>query len=135
MYTAHTQTHTRARAHAYTRRYTHTYIKFSIFCLCHYHYHHHNYHFWCFYFTGCILIGAYIMDMYILCKNMACYYNDNNYSLHTDFHSCIISESFTSPCLPFQHGVPQGDCLSPLLFNLCFNTFVQFIKHGKHKQL
>ncbi len=24
-------------------------------------------------------------------------------------------------------GVLQGDCLSPLLFNFCFNTFVQHI--------
>ena len=29
----------------------------------------------------------------------------------------------------------QGDCLSPLLFNLCFNTFIQFIKQEKYKQL
>ena len=29
----------------------------------------------------------------------------------------------------------QGDCLSPLLFNLCFNTFIQFIKQEKYAQL
>ena len=28
----------------------------------------------------------------------------------------------------------QGDCLSPLIFNLCFNTFIQFIKQEKYKQ-
>ena len=27
----------------------------------------------------------------------------------------------------------QGDCLSPLLFNLCFNTFVQHIKSEKYQ--
>ena len=42
---------------------------------------------------------------------------------------------FTTPCLPFQRGVLQGDCLSPLLFNLCFNTFIQFIKQEKYKKL
>ena len=29
----------------------------------------------------------------------------------------------------------QDDCPSPLLFNLCFNTFIQFIKQEKYKQL
>ena len=28
----------------------------------------------------------------------------------------------------------QGDCLSPLLFNLCFNTFIQHIKSEKYQQ-
>ena len=31
-------------------------------------------------------------------------------------------------------GVLQGDCLSPLLFNLCFNTFIQHIKSEKYRQ-
>ena len=31
-------------------------------------------------------------------------------------------------------GVLQGDCLSPLLFNLCFNTFLQHIKSEKYRQ-
>ena len=28
----------------------------------------------------------------------------------------------------------QGDCLSPLLFNMCFNTFIQHIKVDKYRQ-
>jgi hypothetical protein len=28
----------------------------------------------------------------------------------------------------------QGDCLSPLLFNMCFNTFIQHIKAEKYRQ-
>jgi hypothetical protein len=28
----------------------------------------------------------------------------------------------------------QGDCLSPLLFNMCFNTFIQHIKAEKYHQ-
>ncbi len=31
-------------------------------------------------------------------------------------------------------GVLQGDCLSPLLFNMCFNTFIQHIKTDKYRQ-
>ena len=28
----------------------------------------------------------------------------------------------------------QGDCFSPLLFNMCFNTFIQLIKADKYRQ-
>ena len=28
----------------------------------------------------------------------------------------------------------QGDCFTPLIFNVCFNTFIQFIKQEKYKQ-
>ena len=31
-------------------------------------------------------------------------------------------------------GVLQGDCLSPLTFNICFNTFIHYISHQKFKQ-
>ena len=54
-------------------------------------------------------------------------------SLYTNFHFCIISENFSTPAFPFKRGVLQGDCLSPLTFNLCFNTFIQFIKQEKYK--
>ena len=56
-------------------------------------------------------------------------------SLYTDFHSYIISNNFSTPAIPFKRGVLQGECLSPLIFNLCFNTFIQFIKQEKYKQL
>ena len=48
--------------------------------------------------------------------------------LYTDFHSYIISDSFSTPAISIIHAVLQGDCLSPLIFNLCFNTSIQFIK-------
>ena len=41
-------------------------------------------------------------------------------SLYTDFYSSIISEHFATPAISFKRGVLQGDCLSPLIFNLCF---------------
>ena len=31
-------------------------------------------------------------------------------------------------------GVLQGDCLSPLTFNLCFNTFIRYISDQKFRQ-
>ena len=31
-------------------------------------------------------------------------------------------------------GVLQGECLSPLLFNMCFNTFIQHIRTDKYRQ-
>ena len=55
-------------------------------------------------------------------------------TLYTDFHSHIISDSFSTPAIPFNRCVLQGDCLSPLIFNLCFNTFIQFIKQEKYNQ-
>ena len=55
-------------------------------------------------------------------------------NLYTDFHSYSISGSFLTLAIPINHGVLKGDCLSPLIFNLCFNTFIQFIKQEKYKQ-
>ena len=52
-------------------------------------------------------------------------------NLYMDFHSSIISDNISTPAIP---GVFQEDCLSPLIFNLCFNTFIQFIKQEKNKQ-
>ena len=56
-------------------------------------------------------------------------------SLYTDFHSYIISGGFSTPAIPFKCRVLQGDSLSPLLFNMCFNTFIQFVKQEKYNQL
>ena len=49
-------------------------------------------------------------------------------SLYTDLHSYVISDGFSTPAIPFKRGVLQRDCLSPILFNMCFNTFIQFVK-------
>ena len=56
-------------------------------------------------------------------------------SLYLDFKTCIITYKFQTPAIPVCRGVLQGDCLSPLLFNHCFNTFIQYIKAEKYQQL
>ena len=45
-------------------------------------------------------------------------------SLYTDFKTSILTNEFRTPFISVGRGVLQGDCLSPLLFNLCFNTFL-----------
>ena len=49
-------------------------------------------------------------------------------SPYTDFKTSIVTNEFRTLFTSVGRGVLQGDCLSPLLFNLCFNTFLQHIK-------
>ena len=49
-------------------------------------------------------------------------------SLYTDFKTSVITSEFRTHFIPVGRGVLQGDCLSPLLFNMCFNTYIQHIK-------
>ena len=55
-------------------------------------------------------------------------------SLYTDFQTSIITSEFCTPFISVGRGVLQGDCLSPLLFNMWFNTFIQHIKAEKYRQ-
>ena len=55
-------------------------------------------------------------------------------SLYTNFQTSIITSEFRNPFITVGRGVLQGDCLSPLLFNMCFNTFIQHIKAEKYRQ-
>ena len=55
-------------------------------------------------------------------------------SLYSDFKISIITLEFSTPYIPVGRRVLQGDCLSPLLFNMCFNTFIQHIKSEKCRQ-
>ena len=54
--------------------------------------------------------------------------------LYTNFKTLIITSSFQTPFIPVRRGVLQGNCLSPLLFNMCFNTFNQHIKVERYRQ-
>ena len=55
-------------------------------------------------------------------------------SLYSNFQTSIISNSFQTPFITVGRGVLQGDCLSPLTFNLCFNTFINYISAQKFSQ-
>ena len=55
-------------------------------------------------------------------------------NLYTDFKTSIITSDFSTPYITVGRGVLQGDCLSPLLFNMCFNTFIQHIKDERYRQ-
>jgi hypothetical protein len=49
-------------------------------------------------------------------------------SLYTNFQTSIITSEFRTPFITVGRGVLQGNCRSPLLFNMCFNTFIQHMK-------
>ena len=55
--------------------------------------------------------------------------------LYTNFKTSIITDHYRFPAITVCRGVLQGECLSPLLFNMCFNTFIQFSKAEQFKQL
>ena len=56
------------------------------------------------------------------------------FSLYENFHTSIVTDEYTTPAIPVRIGALQGDCLSPLLFNMCFNTFIQYIRQEKYRQ-
>ena len=55
-------------------------------------------------------------------------------SLYTNFKTSVITSDFRTPFITVGRGVLQGDCLSHLLFNMCFYTFIQHIKVDKYRQ-
>ena len=56
-------------------------------------------------------------------------------NLYSNFHTSIITKSFKTLSIKVGRVVLQGDCLSPLTFNLCFNTFIRYISDPNFKQL
>ena len=55
-------------------------------------------------------------------------------SLYTNFNTGTITDMCRPPAIPVRRGVLQGTCLSPLLSNMCFSSFIQFIKAEKSIQ-
>ena len=56
------------------------------------------------------------------------------HSLYTEFHTLIVTDSYQTQFINVGRGVLQGDCLSQLTFNLCFNTFIHYISIQKFNQ-
>ena len=52
----------------------------------------------------------------------------------TENEDDVLLPPTQTPYIPIGRGVLQGDCLSPPLFNLCFNTFIQHIKAPEFRQ-
>ena len=75
-----------------------------------------------------------------LIQSVLCYHHIPDHikilikSLYTNFQTSIITSQFNTPFIHVGRGVLQGDFLSPLLFNLCFNTFVEHIKPDNYGQ-
>ena len=55
-------------------------------------------------------------------------------NLYSDFYTSILSQCFHTPFIKVDRGVLQGDSLSPLTFNLCFNTLIRYIADQKFQQ-
>ena len=55
-------------------------------------------------------------------------------SLYSNFQTSILTSNFQTPSITVGRGVLQGDCLSLLTFNLCFNTFIRYISDHKFEQ-
>ena len=55
-------------------------------------------------------------------------------SLYTGFHKSVITKSFATPFILVGQRVFQGHPLSPLTFNLIFNTFIRYIKSEQFEQ-
>ena len=55
-------------------------------------------------------------------------------NLYNVFKTSLLASEYHTSFLPEGRGVLQGDCLSPFLFKMCFNTFIQHIKDGKFCQ-
>ena len=51
--------------------------------------------------------------------------------LYSGFSTSIATKTFVTSPLQVEKGVLQGDCLSPLLFNMLFNTFIQTLTESK----
>ena len=53
-------------------------------------------------------------------------------SLYSDFHTSFLTYDYLTPA---RKGVLQGDCLSSLLFNMCFDTCILYFRQERYKQL
>ena len=52
-------------------------------------------------------------------------------NMYKDFHISVGTKRFITDQIMVERGVLQEDCLSPLLFNMCFDTLIQTIRQKK----
>ena len=56
-------------------------------------------------------------------------------NLYTNFFTCVSTSEYATESIHFGRGVLRGVCISPLLFNLIINTFIQHTKQNEYEQL
>ena len=56
-------------------------------------------------------------------------------SLYKDFATTVVADLYITSFLHIERGVLQSDCLSPLIFNLLTNTFIQYVCQERFSQL
>ena len=52
-----------------------------------------------------------------------------------NFATTVVTDSYTTSFLRIERDVIQGDCFSPLVFNLFINTFIQYVHQERFLQL
>ena len=52
-------------------------------------------------------------------------------NIFRDFYISVRTKRFITDRIKVERGVLQADCLSPPLFNMCFNTLIQTIREKK----
>ena len=61
--------------------------------------------------------------------------SDISLNIYNDFYTTMLTKSYAKDFIRVEKGVLQGDSLSPLLFNMVINTFIQHIKKEEYTQL
>ena len=56
-------------------------------------------------------------------------------SLYKDVASTFVTDSYTTSSLRVERCVLQGDCLSPLIFNILVNPFIPYVRQERFWQL
>ena len=54
--------------------------------------------------------------------------------LYSRFYTAVTTERYTTDFIRIEKGILQGDCLSPFIFNMLMNTFIQYIKGEEFSQ-
>ena len=55
-------------------------------------------------------------------------------NLYCCFKISMLTDGFVTDFIHMEKGVLQGDCFSPLMFNLIINTFIHSVKHEQYEQ-